>query len=398
MNFIYIAPQNSNDQWNYCAQLKNNGVTVLGIGQTVYDFMPTGLKHALTEYYRVDDLHDYEQMKAAVLFLQEKYGAIDWLESNQRILLKQDARLRKEFKVKNGLMPGQERDLTFLPKVLERCKEAGMRTMPYQLVTGKRASIAFAEQYGYPIRVHVTKDATEEQEFFLDTRSDLLEFLEYKPQGKRFLMPGLAGDIYTYDAIVNGKEEPFFETGMVISRQENSLEPIRRRNCFYVEPNIEPAIKELGRTAVKVCGIKSRFIHFEWLHLRHRVVGVGRKGDFVLIGASIVPRNGIYPDMFNYAKSVDVHKLWADMIAFDRKVGIDYPEKFYCAYAARVDTVSYRRKHPEVLSQFRTNIMMSDRVQTPLTEMMGNQMYLAKFTNQEDMEAFFAYVLEPSEH
>ena len=37
MNFVYISPQFPKTNWEFCDRLKKNGVTVLGIADSVYD-------------------------------------------------------------------------------------------------------------------------------------------------------------------------------------------------------------------------------------------------------------------------------------------------------------------------------------------------------------------------
>ena len=74
MNFIFISPQFPSNHWNFCAQLKNNGVNVLGIGDASYDSLKYQLKSVLTEYYKVENLEDYNQVMKAVAYFTFKYG------------------------------------------------------------------------------------------------------------------------------------------------------------------------------------------------------------------------------------------------------------------------------------------------------------------------------------
>ena len=94
MNFIFISPNFPHTYWNFCDRLKKNGVNVLGIGDAPYDGLEDGLKGALTEYYKVDSLENYDQVFRAVAFFSFKYGKIDWIESLNEYWLEQDAQLR----------------------------------------------------------------------------------------------------------------------------------------------------------------------------------------------------------------------------------------------------------------------------------------------------------------
>ena len=59
MNFIFISPHFPHTYWEFCNRLRQNGVNVLAIADAPYDSLCRGLKEALTEYYRVDNLEDY---------------------------------------------------------------------------------------------------------------------------------------------------------------------------------------------------------------------------------------------------------------------------------------------------------------------------------------------------
>ena len=45
-----------------CTYLAGNGVNVLGIGDSPYDNLEQPLKDALTEYYKVDSMEDYDHI------------------------------------------------------------------------------------------------------------------------------------------------------------------------------------------------------------------------------------------------------------------------------------------------------------------------------------------------
>ena len=103
MNFVYISPQFPRTYWNFCDRLHKSGVNVLGIGDASFDTLEEELKDALTEYYRVDSMEDYDQVFRAVAYFSFKYGKIDWIESNNEYWLAQDAQLRTDFNIRTGV-------------------------------------------------------------------------------------------------------------------------------------------------------------------------------------------------------------------------------------------------------------------------------------------------------
>ena len=52
-NFIFISPNFPTNYWKFCAELKKNGMNVLGIGDCPYDQLMPELRSALNEYYKV---------------------------------------------------------------------------------------------------------------------------------------------------------------------------------------------------------------------------------------------------------------------------------------------------------------------------------------------------------
>ena len=103
MNFVFVSPQFPASYWNFCDRLKQRGVTVLGLSDAPYDSLSDQVKNSLTEYYRVDNMEDYDQMVRAMGYFTHKYGKIDWLESNNEYWLTQDARLRTDFNITTGM-------------------------------------------------------------------------------------------------------------------------------------------------------------------------------------------------------------------------------------------------------------------------------------------------------
>ena len=63
MNYVLISPHFPEYQQNFALKLKARGVNVLGIGSEPYEALNEELKGALTEYFRVNQLEDVEEVK-----------------------------------------------------------------------------------------------------------------------------------------------------------------------------------------------------------------------------------------------------------------------------------------------------------------------------------------------
>ena len=101
------------------------------------------------------------------------------------------------------------------------------------------------------------------------------------------------------------------------------------------------------------------------------------------------PSGGYSPDMMNYANSTDVYKIWADMIAFDRSTK-PLGDRAFCAFAGRRDGKPFALSHEELCAKYAGQLRMVERIPDALSGAMGNQMYLACFPTEDDMNVFYA--------
>ena len=104
-NFVFLSPNFPDNYWRFCRALRQDGFNVLGIGDCPYDALSGELKGALTEYYKVDSLENYDQVYRAVAYFIHRYGRIEYLESNNEYWLERDARLRADFNILTGFLP-----------------------------------------------------------------------------------------------------------------------------------------------------------------------------------------------------------------------------------------------------------------------------------------------------
>ena len=152
-NFIFISPNFPMTYWKFCRELKNNGMRVLGIGDSPYDDLLQELRDSLDEYYKVSSLENYDEVFKAVAFFTYKYGKIDWLESNNEYWLMRDAALRTEFNITTGPKLDEMDKIKFKSCMKKYYAKAGIPTARYHLVEGLEDALEFAHTVGYPVVV-----------------------------------------------------------------------------------------------------------------------------------------------------------------------------------------------------------------------------------------------------
>ncbi len=187
-NFIFISPNFPVTYWKFCAELKNNGLRVLGIGDCPYEELDQHLRESLDEYYKVSTLENYDEVFKAVAFFTYKYGKIDWLESNNEYWLERDAHLRTEFNITSGFRDGDISHVKYKSLMKEYYKKAGVPTARYHVIEGIDDAREFIDTVGYPVIVkpdngvgasHTYRlSSDEELEFFFANKDDEVYIME----------------------------------------------------------------------------------------------------------------------------------------------------------------------------------------------------------------------------
>ncbi|MBO6290916.1 MAG: ATP-grasp domain-containing protein [Selenomonas sp.] len=394
MNFVYISPQFPKHYWNFCDRLNKNGVTVLGIGDTPYDDLSEELKGALTEYYFVPDLSDYDTVFRAVAFFSFKYGKIDWLESNNEFWLEQDARLRTDFHITHGEQYENIGRIKHKSAMKAYYAKAGVPTARLSKVTDYAAAQDFIGQVGYPVIVKPDTGVGATDTYKLENDADLARFFEEKPEAPYVMEDFITGDICSYDAILDNEGNPLLESMTVWPPSVMDIVIQQLDLSYYTVDHAPEALKQVGRATVKAFGVRSRFVHLEFFRLTKPKQGLGEVGDFVGLEVNMRPAGGYTPDMIDFAHSTDVYQIWADMVTDNVRKIPDSGEHCYCVYASRRDCHNYAHSHEEILERYGDAIVMCERMPEMMVPQMGNQMYTAKRPDYEAAMEFIRFVQE----
>ena len=391
-NFIFVSPHFPVNYENFCIRLKENGVNVLGIGDAPYDTISLALKDALTEYYRVDDMEDYDQMYRAAAFFCFKYGRIDGLESNNEYWLEQDARLRTDFNIPG--MKNSDMEHVKCKSKMKKCYEdAGVPTARYQLVTDLEESREFIGRVGYPVIVKPDNGVGAVHTYKLNNDDELVSFHGSDFADTQFIMEEyVPGEIYSYDAIIDSKGKPLLETGNHTPTSIMDIVNNKQNSVFDIEKEIADDIRDCGRRCVRSFGVRSRFIHLEFFRLTQDHPYLGSKGTVLGLEVNLRPSGGFTPDMINYSCSTDVYKDWADMIVYDRLTLEKDADRYYCVSVGLRKKRDYLHSYADIMSVYADNIMMTEQLPPVLADAMGDTLYIARFETEEKMNKFVRYV------
>ena len=388
-NFIFISPNFPTNYWMFCRELKKNGLNVLGIGDQPYDELDYNVKENLNEYYKVSTLENYEEVYRAVAFLIFKYGRIDWLESNNEYWLERDARLRTEFHITSGFQKSDIPRIKFKSKMKDYYKKAGIPTARFHMVDTEENCLAFAKEVGYPVVAKPDNGVGASHTFKITSDEEMKTFFEEKWPDTVYIMEEyIWGEVNSYDAIIDSNGKPMFEIGNVSPVSIMDIVNKQQSSLFYILKKLPADTRKAGRATVKAFGVKSRFVHFEFFRLQRDQEGLGKAGDLVALEVNMRPSGGFTPDMINFAHSTDVYKIWADMIAFDETT-MPAGASAYCAFVGRRDGKDYVLDDAALSGKYSKQICMEDRMPVALSGAMGNRMYIATFSTEKQMAAFY---------
>ena len=394
MNFIFISPQFPRTYWNFCDRLKRNGVNVLGIGDTPYVELDQKVLESLTEYYYLPNMENYDSLYRAVAFFAFKYGKIDWIESNNEYWLEQDARLRTDFHVTTGVGTDDIHGWKSKADMKAYYARAGVPTARCHKVTTREACKNFLEEVGYPVIVKPDNGVGAADTFKLENEAQLDAFFDAQPQHPYVCEEFITGDIVSYDAIIGDDYQPLFESCTEWPPSIADIVNLDLNLKYYVRKDVPEALRTMGRSCVKAFGARNRFVHMEFFRLTQPRRNLGEVGDYVALEVNMRPAGGYTPDMMDFAHSLDVYQIWADMVTTGKRTFPEPEQEYCCAYAGRKDGKNYVHTHEEIMEKYGAVMMMCEKMPDMMVRTMGNQSYTVRLDSEDEVKEFFAFVDE----
>ena len=391
MNFVFISPNFPEAYRWFCIRLQQNGVNVLGVGDAPYQELHPDLQQALTEYYRVDSLENYDQVLRALGYFTGRYGKMDWVESNNEYWLELDAALRTDFNITTGLKSQEIEKYKRKSVMKEFYRQAGIPVARCLLVTQETTldqALAFTREVGYPVVAKPDNGVGAIATYKLRNDQDLADFFEDKPAADYLMEEYITGEVTTYDGVCNSKGEVLFAASHVTRNSIMDMVNEHIPTYYYVNKQVPADVERAGKATLKAFGATRRFFHLEFFRLTQAKKGLGDVGDIVALEVNMRPAGGFTPDMLNYSQSVDVYQIWADMVAFDELRHTFQGPKSYCVYAGRRDECDYKLTLPQLEEHCGSNARLFTRMPPALAGTMGDQVAIACFDTMKEVDAF----------
>lgn len=369
MNYVYFSPHFPPNYYNFCVALKRFGANVLGLGDLPYDELRPELKDAFTEYYRVDDMHNYEQLLKAMGYFTFKYGKIQGLDSNNEYWLETEARLRSDFNIE-GIKEEQLGIIKQKSKMKEVFQAAGVPVARGKVLDNFDDAMAFIREVGYPVVGKPDIGVGAANTYKIGNDEELKFFFDTKPDIPFIMEEFINGDIESFDGLTDRCGNLVFFTGHAYDSGVMEVVNNDTHVSYYSFREIPKDLEEAGRKICKAFKLKSRFFHFEFFRLHDT-----RK--LVALEVNMRPPGGFTTDMFNYACDFDVYQEWASVV-INNKLSGPYARKYHVCYVSRKFNKNYVHSHDEVLERFGSMLVHHDYVTGALIPALGNYGYILR--------------------
>ena len=386
MNYLVISPFYPENFQPFAIELaKKEGVTVLGIGQEPYDQLPEDLRNALTEYFRVENLENLDEVKRATAFLIYKHGPIDRVESHNEHWLESDAQLREQFNI-FGAKPSQLKKTKFKSEMKKYFTKAGVPVAPGQVVKSEKDIAKAVKKIGFPMIAKPDNGVGASGTFKLTEKADLETFKEAWDGNTVYFFEKFIDTniLVTYDGLVDSKGNVVFETSLAYVHTPLELLLSKKDNAYFIEKELDPKLVEYGRAVIKAFGMKERFFHIEFFK---------NGDDYIALEYNNRMAGGFTVEAYNYAHSIDLFRDYANVVTGQEVEERRFPSQ-YCLVATRRDATDYVHSADEIKERYAAHLKATKRMPEAFAELQGNDAYILVTENKEELDQMIAFIGE----
>jgi len=369
INFVHFSPHFPPNFKHFTRALKSEGVRVLGLGDATWEQLDPMLQSSLTDYYRVDDMHNYNQLVKAMGYFTHMYGKIDGLDSHNEYWLETEAMLRTDFNIK-GIKTADIDVIRKKSAMKERFRAAGLKVVEGEHITDFNKAKKFIKLYGYPVIAKPDSGVGAADTYKINNETELHYFFDKKPSVPYFMEQFIEGNIQSFDGLVDQNGNLLFHTVNV--NNDGVMEVVNNDiHTFYYSLRTLPGdIFEAGQKVLKAFDLKGRFFHIEFFRTH-------KTKELIPLEVIRRPPGGYTMDMFNFACDADLYQVWASMVS-KRLAHFNYSRKYHIAYVSRKNHYSYQQSHQQILAAFPDELVLHAELPEIMARAMGNHGYLIR--------------------
>ncbi len=368
MNVVFLSPHFPLNFWHFVAALRAAGANPLTLADEPWERLRPELRAATTEYYRVQDMHRYDDLVRAMGFLTFRHGKVDRLDSMSEYWLATEARLREDFNVP-GLRPADLAVMQRKTGMKGLFARAGVPAAPAHRVQDPEEARAFVARVGYPLVAKPDVGVGAARTWKVETPAQLEAFLGARPAVDYVLEGFVEGDIVTYDGLADRDGRVVFDASLRYSRGIMEVVNEDTDVWYHASREIEPDLADAGRRLVRAFDVRERFFHIEFFRRPD--------GSLLALEVNVRPPGGMTVDMWNYQNDADLYRAWADLLVHGH-VGQRFERSWYVAYVGRKDRYAYVRSQDEVCARWGGLIVHQEPVNDVFSAAIGNYGFILR--------------------
>lgn len=386
MNFVFLSPHFPPNYFRFCVHLNGLGVNVLGLADEPYELLRAELRNVLREYYRVNDMHHYDELLRALGYFTHRYGRIDRIDSLNEYWLETEAQLRTDFNIP-GLRTNEIARVKRKSLMKQVFEKAGMAVAPGRVARTPNQAEKLIEEIGYPVVAKPDIGVGAARTYKIHNAAELDHFFATKPPVDYIVESFVDGIICTFDGLTDRQGNPVFytshqySTGVMEAVNEDTL------IYYYSLREIPADLEAAGLKVLRAFEVYERFFHFEFFRR-------ASDNEIVALEVNIRPPGGLTTDMFNYANDIDIYREWANIIT-NNHFSADYSRPYHCVYIGRKFNRIYLHDHDEILAAFPDMILHHEPISGVFSQALGDYGYLARSPDLEEIHALARYIQEP---
>ncbi|MBE0686147.1 MAG: ATP-grasp domain-containing protein [Anaerolineaceae bacterium] len=377
MNFVYLSPHFPTNYYPFVVKLREAGVNVLGIGDAAFVQLSDPLRRYLTEYYRVSDMHNYDELIRAMGYFTHRYGKIDCFESHNEYWLETGAKIRTDFNIE-GPKTAEIAWVKQKSLMKEIYQQAGIPVARGRIIRDYNDAKHFITEVGTPVVAKPDKGVGAAATYKIHNEQDLQHFFACKPPVDYLFEEFIQGQVVSYDGLADQDGRVVFSTVDVF--RQGVMETVNDDLDFfyYSLREIPEDLQEIGLRTVKAFNIRARFFHLEYFRTSD--------GHIIALEVNMRPPGGLTTDMYNYANDIDIYAEYANMIV-DNRFDAQVTHPYYCGYLGRKHHIHYALPHNGVLSEFNDILVHHQPMEAVLRNALGDYGYILRSPHLKDIMA-----------
>ncbi len=235
----------------------------MGVSDVPFESLSHELKSNLTEYYKVSDMHDQDQLVRALGYFTHRYGKLHHLDSHNEYWLETEAKLRTDFNIP-GIQMDQIYNVKKKSEMKRIFKDAKLNPARGKVCNTEQEVRDFIKEVGFPVIAKPDNGVGAAATFKLEGEDCIKVYLRGKPNAEYILEEFVTGQIVSFDGLVDNNGELIFSSSLRYNK--GVMEAVNENSdiYYYTVREIEPFLEKAGKAILKAFDVRGRFFHFEF--------------------------------------------------------------------------------------------------------------------------------------